>query len=138
MSSGTIEIPLRDTDEVTKNKFIKFCLNKSEYTDAQIKINCSQVIELDPEQLPDGDEVLSILRQEHSQINTFVNVALAYYKQNKTQDFIKILEAARSEANTDYREYEKDQMRAYDMLAAYYVQEANREKTKDRKRKNIL
>lgn len=36
-----------------------------------------QVIELDPEQLPDGDEVLSILRQEHSPINTWVNVAVS-------------------------------------------------------------
>jgi RNA polymerase-associated protein CTR9 len=34
----------------------------------------------------------------------------------------------------DYRDYEKDQMRALDMLAAYYVQEANREKNKDKKR----
>lgn len=49
MSAGSIEIPLRDTDEV---------------------------IELDPDQLPEGEEVLSILRQEHSQINTWVNVAV--------------------------------------------------------------
>lgn len=49
--SGSIEIPLRDTDEV---------------------------IELDPDQLPDGEEVLNILRQEHSQINTWVNVAVSY------------------------------------------------------------
>lgn len=59
---------------------------------------------------------------------------VAYYKQNKTQDFIKILEAARGEGNIGYRDFEKDQMRAYDMLAAYYVQEANREKSKDKKR----
>lgn len=59
---------------------------------------------------------------------------VAYYKQNKTQDFIKILEAARAEGNIGYRDFEKDQMRAYDMLAAYYVQEANREKSKDKKR----
>jgi RNA polymerase-associated protein CTR9 len=38
------------------------------------------------------------------------------------------------DANVDYRDYEKDQMRALDMLAAYYVQEANREKNKDKKR----
>lgn len=36
-----------------------------------------QVIELDPEQLPEVEEVLSILRQEHSQINTWVNVAVS-------------------------------------------------------------
>lgn len=68
----------------------------------------------------------------------FLFQQLAYYKQNRTQDFIKILEAARTEANTDYRDYEKDQMRAYDMLAAYYVQEANREKTKDKKRELFM
>lgn len=37
-----------------------------------------------------------------------------------------------------YREFEKDQMRAYDMLAAYYVQEANREKSKDKKRELFM
>jgi len=45
-----------------------------------------------------------------------------------------ILEASRDDANIDYREFEKDQMRALDMLAAYYVQEANKEKNKDKKR----
>lgn len=100
----------------------------------QMKMLNTQVIELDPEQLPEGDEVLSILRQERSQMNIWVNVAVAYYKQNKPADFIKILEASRSEGNIVYRDFEKDQMRAYDMLAAYYVQEANREKSKDRKR----
>jgi RNA polymerase-associated protein CTR9 len=103
----TIEIPLRDTDEV---------------------------IELDSDQLPDGDEVLGILRQENTQLSIWVNLALEYYKQGKIEDFIKILEASRTDANVDYRDYEKDQMRALDMLAAYYVQEANREKNKDKKR----
>lgn len=59
---------------------------------------------------------------------------LEYYKQHKIDDFIKILESSRIDANIDYRDYEKDQMRALDMLAAYYVQEANREKNKDKKR----
>ncbi|KAF7992065.1 hypothetical protein HCN44_001390 [Aphidius gifuensis] len=105
--AGSIEIPLRDTDEV---------------------------IELYLEQLPEGDEVLSILRSEHAQLNIWVNLALEYYKQNKIEDFIKILESSRLDANIEYRDYEKDQMRALDMLAAYYVQEANREKNKDKKR----
>lgn len=59
---------------------------------------------------------------------------LEYYKQQKIADFIKILESSRIDANIDYRDYEKDQMRALDMLAAYYVQEANKEKNKDKKR----
>ncbi|OAD61163.1 RNA polymerase-associated protein CTR9 like protein [Eufriesea mexicana] len=94
----------------------------------------SDVIELYLDQLPEGDEVLGILRQEHAQLNIWVNLALEYYKQHKIEDFIKILESSRIDANIDYRDYEKDQMRALDMLAAYYVQEANREKNKDKKR----
>lgn len=126
-----------------------------------------QVIELCLDQLPDGDEVLGILRQEHAQLHIWVNLAvrntdnfelkedicsnikkfanispfnmfidfqLEYYKQQKIGDFIKILESSRIDANIDYRDYEKDQMRALDMLAAYYVQEANKEKNKDKKR----
>ncbi|XP_023019050.2 RNA polymerase-associated protein CTR9 homolog [Leptinotarsa decemlineata] len=105
--ASVIEIPLRDTDEV---------------------------IELYSDQLPDGDEVLGILRQEKTQLNVWVNLALEYYKQEKIDDFLKILEASRTDANINYRDYEKDQMRALDMLAAYYVQKANKEKNKDRKR----
>lgn len=37
-----------------------------------------QVIELDLEQLPDGDEVLGILRQEHAQLSLWVNIAVSY------------------------------------------------------------
>ncbi|XP_065362517.1 RNA polymerase-associated protein CTR9 homolog [Calliphora vicina] len=109
--SASIEIPLRDTDEV---------------------------IEVHPDQLPECQEVLSILRQERSQLNTWVNVALAYYKQNKTDDFIRLLETAKNDGNKDYRDFEKDQMRCFDMLAAHYVQEANREKSKDKKRELFM
>ncbi|KAL0276258.1 UNVERIFIED_CONTAM: hypothetical protein PYX00_003864 [Menopon gallinae] len=107
VAASCIEIPLRDTDEV-----IELCLD----------------------QLPDGDEVLGILRQEHTALNIWVNLALEYYKQGKIEDFIKILDASRTDANIDYRDFEKDQMRALDMLAAYYVQQANKEKNKDKKR----
>ncbi|KAF6205513.1 hypothetical protein GE061_019686 [Apolygus lucorum] len=105
--TNSIEIPLRDTDEV---------------------------IELDFDQLPDGEEVLGILRQESAQLHIWVALALEYYKQGKIETFLKMLEDSRNDANIDYRDYEKDQMRTLDMLAAYYVQQANREKNKDRKR----
>lgn len=59
---------------------------------------------------------------------------LEYYKQGKIETFLKMLEDSRIDANTEYRDYEKDQMRTLDMLAAYYVQQANREKNKDKKR----
>ena len=46
----SIEIPLKDTDEV---------------------------IELAIDQLPDGEEVLGILRQERSQLHIWVNLAVS-------------------------------------------------------------
>ena len=47
---------------------------------------------------------------------------------------MKILEAARHEANIEYKDFENDQMRCLDMLAAHYAQEANKEKRQDQKR----
>lgn len=37
------------------------------------------MIDLDPEQLPSGDEVLSILQQERSQLNVWINVAVSEF-----------------------------------------------------------
>ena len=59
---------------------------------------------------------------------------LEYYKQNHVDDFVRILEASRTDANLTYSNFEKDQMKALDMLAAYYVQQAHREKDKERRR----
>lgn len=92
------------------------------------------MIELDLDQLPDGEEVLNILRQEIAPLNIWVNLALEYYKQGCIDDFVKILEASRADASYDYPNYEKDQMRALDTLAAYYVQQAHKEKNKEKKR----
>lgn len=36
-----------------------------------------QVIELGLDQLPEGDEVLGILRQEHAQLHIWVNLAVS-------------------------------------------------------------
>lgn len=62
---------------------------------------------------------------------------LEYYKQGKTEDFVKLLEAARIDGNLDYRDHEKDQMTCLDTLAAYYVQQARKEKNKDAKKELI-
>ncbi|KAG8538038.1 hypothetical protein GDO81_023393, partial [Engystomops pustulosus] len=95
------------------------------------------VIELDFDQLPEGDEVISILKQEHTQLHIWIALALEYYKQGKTEDFVKLLEAARIDGNLDYRDHEKDQMTCLDTLAAYYVQQARKEKNKDSKKELI-
>ena len=71
----SIEIPLRDSDEV---------------------------IELDLEALPKGDEVLSILQNEKVPLNYWVPLALAYFHQQKFEDFESILEK-RGDADTTYK-----------------------------------
>jgi len=107
----SIEIPLKDSDEV---------------------------IELDFSELPVGDEVLSILQQENAQLHIWVTIAQQYYKQSQTDDFVKLLEAAKADnfndPNLDYENHENDQMLVLDTLAAYYVQQARKEKNKDQRR----
>jgi len=48
--------------------------------------------------------------------------------------FVRMLEISRSEASLAYQNYEKDQMTAFDSLAAHYVELAHAEKNKERKR----
>lgn len=109
-SSGTtIEIPLKDSDEV---------------------------IELGLDQLPDGEEVLSILIQENCPLHVWIRLAVGYYKQGKIHDFVHILESSRTNANSNYKTYEKDLLKSLDTLAAYYVQQANKEKNKDLKKEH--
>ena len=109
-SATSIEIPLRDTDEV---------------------------IELDVEQLPDGEEVISILKDERAPLHIWVALALHYYKQGKFDDFVSVLETSRTDADVSYKDHEKDQMVALDTLAAHYVQLARKEKQKE-KRKELF
>jgi len=102
----SIEIPLQDSDEV---------------------------IELDLTQLPDVSEVLGILTQEKTTLNIWITLALEYWRQNKVEDFKTLLENARNSANLEYGEHEKDQMTCLDTLAASYVQQARKEKSKDKR-----
>ena len=103
----TIEIPLKDSDEV---------------------------IELGLDQLPDGEEVLTILIQESCPLHVWIRLAIGYYRQGKHADFVRILESSRTNSNTTYKGSDKDMLKSLDTLAAYYVQQANREKNKDLKK----
>ncbi|KAJ6219345.1 hypothetical protein RDWZM_005157 [Blomia tropicalis] len=84
--------------------------------------------------LPDSREVLQILQSETAPLNVWIQLALAYYKQKKEDEFVQILECSRTDASLRYKDYERDQMKALDTLAAYYVAKANKEKNRDRKR----
>ncbi|XP_053545483.1 RNA polymerase-associated protein CTR9 homolog [Bombina bombina] len=110
MLRRSIDVPLRDSDEV---------------------------IELYFDQLPEADEVISIFKQEHTQLHIWIVLALEYYKQGKIENFVKLLEAARVHGNLDYQNYKKDQMACLDTLAAFYVQQARTEKNTGNKKKLI-
>ena len=60
-----------------------------------------------------------------------VFLQLQYYRQGQVEDFVKIFEASRTSAALDYRDYQKDQMRALDTLAAHQVQLAHKESLKN-------
>lgn len=83
--SGSIEIPLRDTDEVStsckfifKNLTLQFAQYVCMKTLVSLLLQLFQVIELCLDQLPDGEEVWSILRQEHSPLSLWVNLAVSF------------------------------------------------------------
>jgi RNA polymerase-associated protein CTR9 len=105
--TGTLEIPLRDTDEV---------------------------IEIDVTALPDADEIIGILRQENAPLNYWSNFALEYYRSGRDEEFLKIIEIGKKEANTTYKDSDKSLMKILDSLAAYYVKKANKERTKEKRK----
>ena len=65
--SGSVEIPLRESDEV---------------------------IEIPFSDLPEGEEVLGILSQEKAALHLWVSLAVEYYRQGQASDFVNILEAS--------------------------------------------
>ena len=84
--------------------------------------------------------------------NTFTQ--LHYFKQCKYADFEKLLETSKTgftpyrdvfqfcdfvvtASDTSYRDYEKDQMTALDSLAAYHVQVARNEKSKEQRKEHF-
>ncbi|VDM39381.1 unnamed protein product [Toxocara canis] len=94
-----------------------------------------EIIELEFDRLPDDvNEVIAILRGEHAALHLWVDLALAYYRRGNEADFVRILELSGSEANLDYPEYPRDQMRALDTLAAYYVMQSHKERNKEKKK----
>ncbi|TKR78211.1 hypothetical protein L596_019056 [Steinernema carpocapsae] len=61
-------------------------------------------------------------KRERFPLNVWVDLAVRYFKAGKTDTFVALLEKCGEESGQDYRDVEKDQMRALDTLAAYYVQ----------------
>uniref|UniRef100_A0A914MTH3 Uncharacterized protein n=1 Tax=Meloidogyne incognita TaxID=6306 RepID=A0A914MTH3_MELIC len=93
-----------------------------------------EIIEINFNELPEGDEVLQILKSEKAALHFWLDLALEYYKQGMVQEFVKILELSGGEAGLEYPDYERDQMRALDMLAAHYVLMGNKERNKEKRK----
>uniref|UniRef100_A0A915CPW2 RNA polymerase-associated protein CTR9 homolog n=1 Tax=Ditylenchus dipsaci TaxID=166011 RepID=A0A915CPW2_9BILA len=82
-----------------------------------LKNSVDEIIEISFDNLPEGEEVLQILKGERAALHYWLDLALDG-----------------GDAGLDYEHYEKDQMRALDMLAAYYVIQGNKERNKEKKK----
>lgn len=105
-SASTIEIPLRGGDEV---------------------------IELDINSLPDGEEVVGILTQEVAPLSVWINIAIAYYKKKNYDDFEKVLEEAKQNVTSLTPYHEDDFLQLLDMLANYCGKKASKESNKEKR-----
>ncbi|GMR41708.1 hypothetical protein PMAYCL1PPCAC_11903, partial [Pristionchus mayeri] len=97
-----------------------------------------KVIEMDVNELPDEDDIMNILREESARLSVWITTAVEYYKQKRYEIFTRILEQSGQQANLDYPGFEKDQVRALDTLAAYYVKMGHRERQSKEKRKDLF
>lgn len=62
---------------------------------------------------------------------------MEYYEKNKVRTFISLLESAHTFASLDYKKSKLDQIKLIDMMAAYYVQMAKREKRQNKRNEYI-
>ncbi|GMS88584.1 hypothetical protein PENTCL1PPCAC_10759, partial [Pristionchus entomophagus] len=97
-----------------------------------------EVIEMNVNELPEGDDILGILKDEAAKLHVWITTAVEYYKQKRYEIFTKILENSGGQANLDYYGFEKDQVRALDTLAAYYVKKGHRERGSKEKKKDLF
>jgi len=97
-----------------------------------------EVIEIPFDDLPEASEILQILQQERAPLHLWNKLAREYFRQGRKDDFVKILTRSLESPTDKYDGFDEDQMNAYDMLAAYFVQEANKEKNRDKKRELFM
>ncbi|PAV74668.1 hypothetical protein WR25_20236 [Diploscapter pachys] len=100
--------------------------------------NGNEVIEISTDDMPSGDDVIEILQREQAPLKIWIEVGLEYYRQSVMDAFMKILEMSGHEAGLNYPDVEDDQMRALDMLAAYYVHKGHKERTSREKRTELF
>ncbi|KAK0406995.1 hypothetical protein QR680_018937 [Steinernema hermaphroditum] len=94
-------------------------------------------LEIPLDRLPSCDDIIDILRREKCPLHVWVDLAVHYYTAGEVNTFIRLLEICDGGASQDYRDLEKDQMRALDTLAAYYVQAGSNTRDKA-KRKELF
>ena len=101
----------------------------------------AEVIEVQVEELPDdADELVSILAQEVAPLDTWLRVAIEYYKQGRSEQFKKILEPLTELDEGFFAEaYGQTGWKAHfiavlNSLAAFYMAQATREREKAKRK----
>jgi len=93
-----------------------------------------EVIEIQLDDLPDSEEILNILQQEKAPLRLWNTLGREYFRQGRKDDFVKIVNASLDNKDNRSENFEQELMNAYDMLAAFFAQEGNKEKNRDKKR----
>merc|ERR1711913_209076 len=94
----------------------------------------AEVVEIHYDELSDDiEDVLQALREEKAKLHYWVTIAQECYRRRYFKAFERLLDIARTEANTNYDKSEEDRMLVFDSMAAYYVQLATKEKNTTKK-----
>ncbi|KAF2076983.1 hypothetical protein CYY_001692 [Polysphondylium violaceum] len=89
-------------------------------------------VPIDP--LPNVDDILEILKGEVAPLDLWLKLAIEYYKQDKIQDFIKLLSQVLDPAIEEfYKDSKVERIAMLNALASYYTQLGTQERDKLKK-----
>ncbi|KAL7754168.1 protein required for normal CLN1 and CLN2 G1 cyclin expression [Sorochytrium milnesiophthora] len=85
----------------------------------EISLNSGDVLELDPEDLPENiQETMGLLRDERCDLRAWLTVGVAYYKKGRVNDFLTIMQNALTYAKADLQ---RTQQAALCAIASCYT-----------------
>ncbi|EKX35281.1 hypothetical protein GUITHDRAFT_79976, partial [Guillardia theta CCMP2712] len=101
-----------------------------------------EILELPKSELPDDpNEIMQILASELAPLKLWLELALAYYQQNRVPQFLMVMETSTGDEGPFYQDYYKDdkhgRIALLNCLAAYHVQMASRTKSRQTKEQHF-
>ncbi|CAB3402035.1 unnamed protein product [Caenorhabditis bovis] len=95
--------------------------------------NRSDLVEINCTEFSSDDELINVLVAENAKLSYWIEAALIYYRHKRYSTFLYVLEKAGTLAGLEYAGVQTDQMRALDILAAYWMDQGYKEKNKEKR-----